>query len=41
MVHQVTLIPVDGVGPVLAEVTRECIDATERMNNLMNQTAEA
>jgi len=28
MAHQVTLIPGDGVGPELAEVTRQCIDAT-------------
>jgi len=28
MAHQVTLIPGDGVGPELAEVTRACIDAT-------------
>ena len=28
MAHQVTLIPGDGVGPELAEVTRECLDAT-------------
>ena len=28
MAHQVTLIPGDGVGPELAEVTRMCIDAT-------------
>lgn len=28
MAHQVTLIPGDGVGPELAEATRQCIDAT-------------
>lgn len=28
MAHQVTLIPGDGTGPELAEVTRQCIDAT-------------
>ena len=28
MAHQVTLIPGDGVGPELAEVTRQCLDAT-------------
>src|SRR5262249_11865342 len=28
MAYQVTLIPGDGVGPELAEVTRQCIDAT-------------
>ncbi len=28
MAHQVTLIPGDGVGPELAQVTRECLDAT-------------
>ncbi len=28
MAHQVTLITGDGVGPELAEVTRQCIDAT-------------
>ena len=28
MVHQVTLIPGDGVGPELAEVAQRCIEAT-------------
>jgi isocitrate dehydrogenase (NAD+) len=28
MAHQVTLIPGDGVGPELAEVTRQCVEAT-------------
>ena len=28
MVHEVTLIPGDGVGPELAEATRFCIEAT-------------